>query len=84
MRRDPDAKDGHVDGGDDGGSSPLEQADGLLALGDDGDSVDDDLHEQLDLEDPEEQDEEEDGNTGMSAEKHTAKVKDSRWSDNPP
>jgi hypothetical protein len=67
MRRDPDAKDGHVDGGDDGGGSPLEQTDGLLALGNDGDSVDDDLHEQLDLEDPEEEDEEEDRDTGLSA-----------------
>jgi hypothetical protein len=55
-----------------------------LALGDDGDSVDDDLHEQLDLEDPEEEDEEEDGNTGMSAGKHVEDQTNSRWSNDTP
>jgi hypothetical protein len=56
----PDTKDGNVDAGDDERSAPFEFKDCRSMLGDDGDSVDDDLQEQLDLKDPEEQDEKED------------------------
>jgi hypothetical protein len=63
MRRDEDAKDGNVDARHDGGSSPFDLGDCASVFGDDGDSVDDDLHQELDFKDPEEKNEEEDRNT---------------------
>jgi hypothetical protein len=63
VRRDPDAEDGNVDGGDEDEGAPFDVADGTPVFGDESNPVDDDLHEQLDLEDPEGQDEEEDWDT---------------------
>lgn len=60
VRRDPDAEDGDIDDGDKDEGAPFDVADGTPVFGDESNSVDDDLHEQLDLEDPEGQDEEED------------------------
>ena len=60
MCRYPDTKDGDVDASDNEGRAPFEFKDCRSMLGDDGDSVDDDLQKQLDLKDPEEQDEKED------------------------
>ena len=59
MCRYPYTKDGNVDASDDEGRAPFEFKDCRSMLGDDGDSVDDDLQKQLDLKDPEEQDEKE-------------------------
>jgi hypothetical protein len=63
MRWDPDTKDGDVDESDDYHCSPFEVPDSVSVFCDEGNSVDDDLHKQLDLEDPKEQDEEQDRNT---------------------
>ena len=63
VRRDPDAEDGDIDHGDDNEGAPFDFADGTPAFGDEGNPIDDNLHEQLDLEDPEGQDEEEDWDT---------------------
>lgn len=63
MSGDEDAKDGNVDGRDKQGCSPLQAVDGLVGFADDRYSVDDDLHQQLDLKDPEEEDEEQRGDT---------------------
>jgi hypothetical protein len=60
MSGDPDAEYGNVDGGDQDDSAPFEPLDRTAMLSDERDSVDDDLHQQLDLEDPEEQNEEQD------------------------
>lgn len=57
MRRDPDAEDGDINGSDDYNGTPLDVADSISMFGDECDSVDDDLHEQLNLKDPEEEDE---------------------------
>lgn len=56
-----DAKDSYVDGRNHQGGPPLQSANRVLRLGDDGYSIDDNLHKELDLEDPEEQDEEQRG-----------------------
>lgn len=58
MGRDEDAKDSNIDGRDDQGGPPFQSVDSPLRLRDDGDTVDNNLHEQLDLKDPEEEDEE--------------------------
>jgi hypothetical protein len=58
MGRDPDAKDCDVDQSDENGGAPLQSPNSGPLLRDDRDSVDDDLHEQLDLENPEKEDEE--------------------------
>lgn len=85
VRRDPDTEDGDVDGADDDQSAPFEVADGAAVLGDEGNSVDDDLHEELDLECPEEEDEEEDWDTIVrlvvsSWERLFMSVQNVRWS----
>lgn len=59
--RDEDAEHRDVDGRDDAGRAPFENLDSFLALGDDRNSVDDDLQQQLNLKDPESQDCYEDG-----------------------
>lgn len=46
----PDAEDRNVDCSDDNNGSPLDVADSLAVLGDEGNSIDDNLHEQLNLE----------------------------------
>lgn len=58
VRRDPDTEDGDIDCGDDNEGTPLDVADSLAMFSDQSNSVDDDLHEQLDLENPKEEDEE--------------------------
>ena len=63
MGRNPDTEDGDVDGSDDYNGTPLDVADCVSMLSDKSNTVDDDLHEQLDLENPEEQDEEQYWNT---------------------
>jgi len=57
VRWDPDTEDGDVDTGDEDYCSPFEVTDGTPVFCDEGNAVDDDLHEQLDLPHPEEQDE---------------------------
>lgn len=52
MCGDPDAEDGNIDACNDEGSAPFELSDGAFMFGDNCDSVDDDLHEQLNLKDP--------------------------------
>jgi hypothetical protein len=61
---DPDGEDGNVDGSDDDDGSPFDVADSFAVLGDECNSIDDDLHEQLDFKDPEKEDEEQHGDTG--------------------
>jgi len=65
MRGDPDAEDGNVDSSNEGSGSPFYVTNCATVLGDQSDTVNDDLHEQLELEDPEEEDGEEDRNTTM-------------------
>ena len=60
MRRDPDAEDGNVDGSDEDEGTPFEFLNRTAVLGDECNSIDDDLHEQLNLKHPEEQDGEQD------------------------
>lgn len=59
MGWDPDTKDRYVDDGDNKSSAPLHPSDCLLILSDNRNPINDDLHQKLDLEDPEEEDEEE-------------------------
>jgi hypothetical protein len=63
MRWDPDTEDGDIDGGNDDHCSPFEVADGASVFRNEGNAVDDDLHEELDLPDPEEQNREQDRDT---------------------
>jgi len=63
VRRDPDAENGDVDGSDENDGTPLDVTDCVSMFGDKCNSVDDDLHEQLDFEDPEEKDEKQDRDT---------------------
>lgn len=63
VRWNPDTEDGDVDGRDDDDSSPLDVTDCLSVFSDERDTVDDDLHEQLDLEDPKEENKEQDRHT---------------------
>jgi hypothetical protein len=65
MRRDPDTEYGNVDSGNEGSGAPFYVANCAAVLGDQSDTVDDDLHEELDLEDPKEEDEEENRNAVM-------------------
>lgn len=58
MRWNPDAEDGDVDRRDDDDGSPFDVPDSFAMFSDERDTVDDDLHEQLNLEHPEEEDEE--------------------------
>jgi hypothetical protein len=53
MRRDENAKDSNVDTCRNNSSTPFKSLNCLSRLGDDADSVDDDLEQQLDLEYPE-------------------------------
>jgi hypothetical protein len=54
----PDGEDGDVDGSDDDDGAPLDVADGISVLSNECDSIDNNLHEQLDLKDPEKENEE--------------------------
>jgi len=58
MCRDPDAEYSNVDSGDDDDSSPFNVSNSATMLSDQSNPVDDNLHEQLDLEDPEKENEE--------------------------
>ncbi len=60
MRWNPNAEDGDVDCRDDDECTPFDVADGISMFGNECNTIDDDLHEQLDLEHPEEEDEEQD------------------------
>lgn len=53
MPRNPDNEDGNVDTRDDYGRSPLDLLDQATVLGYDSNTVDDDLHQELHLEDVE-------------------------------
>ncbi len=66
MSGDPNAEHGDVDGRYEACCSPFQQADGILALSDDRYPVDDNLHEQLDLKDPEKEEEEEYSHAGKT------------------
>lgn len=57
MRGNPDTEDGDVDGGDENNGAPFDVPHRAAMFGNERNSIDDDLHEQLDLENPEEQDE---------------------------
>lgn len=63
MCRYPNAENRNIDRGDDDNSAPFDIAYSLAVLSDQSNAIDDDLHEQLYLEDPEEENEEEDLNT---------------------
>jgi hypothetical protein len=65
MRRNPDTEDSDVDGRDENDSSPLDSLDSLAVFSDECDSVDDDLHKQLNFENPEGKNEEQDGHTSL-------------------
>lgn len=67
MRRDPDAEDGNVDHRDDSSGTPFQPAHKYLVIRDNSDSVDDNLHQQLNFKHPEEQAEKEGYNTGVNA-----------------
>lgn len=58
---DPNAEDCNVDAGDNTRSSPFQPPHCIVILGNDGDPVDDNLHEKLDFEYPEYQEEEQNG-----------------------
>lgn len=58
VRRNPDAEDSDVDGRDEDYCSPLDIPDSVAMFSDERNTVDDDLHQQLDLEHPEEENEE--------------------------
>jgi hypothetical protein len=49
---DPDDEDGNVDAGDESNSAPLQSCNSTTVLGDQGNSVDDNLHQELDFEHP--------------------------------
>lgn len=63
VRWNPDAEYGDVDGRDKDDSSPLDVPDSVAVFSDERNTIDDNLHEQLDLEDPKEKDEEQDRHT---------------------
>ena len=63
VRRNPNTKDGDVDCGDDNNCTPFDVTDGISMFGDKSNAVDNDLHEQLNLENPEEENEEQDRDT---------------------
>jgi hypothetical protein len=63
MRWDPNNKDGNVHKSDENSCAPFQLEDCRSMFGDDRNSVDDNLHKQLDLEDPKEQNEEENRDT---------------------
>ena len=60
----PDAEDGDVDEGDEDDGTPADPGEETAVHGDDGHAVDDDLKDELDLQDPHEQDEEEGWKSG--------------------
>ena len=64
MGGDPDGEDGNVDGSDDDDGTPLDVADGISVFSNEGNSIYDDLHEQLDFKHPKEENEEQHGNAG--------------------
>lgn len=63
VRWNPDTEDGDIDGRDNDDGSPLDVPDSFAMFSDECDTVDDDLHEQLNLEHPEEENEEQDWHT---------------------
>jgi hypothetical protein len=63
VRRDEDAKDSNVNARYGKCGAPFQLLDCPLGLSDNADSVDDDLHQQLDLKYPKEQNEKENGDT---------------------
>lgn len=63
MSRNPNNKDGNVNKSDGNGGSPFQLKDSRPMFGDDGDSVDDNLHKKLDLKDPKEKNKEQHGYT---------------------
>lgn len=69
MCRDPDTENGDVDSSDDNYCAPLQACDSASMFGNEGDSIDDDLHEKLYLEDPKEENEEKHWNTANSLER---------------
>lgn len=54
----PDDENGDIDGGDESDGAPFQSSDRAAMFGDESDSVDDDLHQQLDLEYPKEENKE--------------------------
>ena len=66
MGGNPDAEDGNVDEGDEYSSADLQPVNKSLVVVDDCDSVDDDLHEQLDFKRPEEEAEEQHRNSSRA------------------
>lgn len=58
MGRNPNSENGDVDKSDSNSSAPFYPEDSRSMFGDDRDSVDDDLHKQLDFQDPEEENKE--------------------------
>lgn len=63
VRGDEDDKDCNIDACHDGCGSPFQLLNRLSRLGNDSDSIDDDLHEKLCLKDPEEENEKEESDT---------------------
>lgn len=63
MRRNPDNEYRNVDCGNQDGGAPLDVSDGASMFSNECDSVDNNLHEHLDLEHPKEEDKEQDRNT---------------------
>lgn len=61
MCRNPDAKDSDVGCCDDDYSAPFDAPYVFAVLSDEGNTIDNDLHKQLDFKDPAEEDEEENG-----------------------
>lgn len=65
MRWYPDAENGDVDSGNEDDSAPFDITDCRAVFGDESNPIDDNLHQQLDLEDPEEEDKEENLNANL-------------------
>jgi hypothetical protein len=55
---DPDDENGDVNAGDENDGAPFEISDGFAMFGNESDTVDDNLHEQLNLKHPKEENEE--------------------------
>lgn len=63
MRRDPDAEDSNIDGCNHSHSPPFDTPYRLSVLSYKSDTIDDNLHKQLDFKNPAKEDEEEDRDT---------------------
>lgn len=61
MGRDPDTEDRYVDASNDGCRTPFYSEYSASIFGDDGNSIHDNLHQQLNLKYPEKQEEEQNG-----------------------